>query len=56
MGKKKTFRIKADVIFEAENIIDALAELAEYFDQWASTAKEPDTIFNPGEVTVELAK
>ena len=41
------FRLRADTTLDAENIIDALSILAEYFDELASTGKSTDEVISP---------
>ena len=49
----KTFRLKADTTFRAENIDDAFNILSEYFKALSTGNTEWASPFEDGEVTIE---
>jgi hypothetical protein len=48
----KTFRMKADVTFDAENIDDAFAQLSRHFAMIGGEVEE-EAFFTSGKITIE---
>lgn len=49
---KIAFRLKADVTFEADDILDAFVRLSEYYDALATAKPETSSIFTSGEIEI----
>ena len=49
----KTFKLKADVTFEAESIDDAFTRLADYFKNLAEEGPDAERIFITGEIEIK---
>jgi hypothetical protein len=48
----KTFRLKADVTFDAENIDDAFRILADYFTKLSKSGLPMSSIFTSGSINI----
>ncbi|MBI5634880.1 MAG: hypothetical protein HZA15_15540 [Nitrospirae bacterium] len=48
----KSFQLKADVTFEAENIDDAFLRLSKYFYELAEEGTDAETLFTTGQIEV----